>query len=150
MSTANCDNDSPVASRPLCCTVINKLSINPYLMYTATLSWFLQTSTGLHNTVQNRSYKNIFRNCYKTVSWKLFEDYGDNFTWFLLVLLLCDFFLKECLFSAENLSQKGFNHTRENTMKLYLQTVTFGTFCEMYEIYVKSHFPPKVPQLLGA
>lgn len=33
------------------------------------------------------------------------------------------FVLKDCLFSAENLLQKGFNHTRENTMKLYLQTV---------------------------
>ena len=46
------------------------------------------------------------------MTWNLFEDYGDNFYMiFVGILLLLDFlnfFWKECLFSAENLSQKGF------------------------------------------
>ena len=68
-------------------------------MYIVTISWFLQTSTGFHNTVQNGTYKNIYGNCYKTMSWKLFEDYGDNLIYMIFVgFIVVGFFFLERLF----------------------------------------------------
>ena len=95
-------------------------------MYIVTISWFLQTSTGFHNTVQNGSYKNIYGNCYKTVSWKLFEDYGDNLIYMIFVgfIVVGFFFFGKTVYSLQKIYyRRGFNHTRENSIKLYLQTV---------------------------